>query len=152
MPTSCVRAAALSGCTAIADASGLRNVAVAPDGRTAYGTAFNADTVLIFNRDPGSGALTQRAGAAGCMGENGGGWVHARRAGSHNPDGIVVSQDGRSVYVAAWNYNADKTAVNGSLAVFRRNTDTGALTLRAVLQRQWGVGERRRPVLGRAGG
>ena len=40
----------------------------------------------------------------------------------------MVSQDGRSVYVAAWNYNGDKTAVNGSLAVFRRNTDTGALT------------------------
>ena len=32
------------------------------------------------------------------------------------------------MYVAAWNYNGDKTAVNGSLAVFRRNPDTGALT------------------------
>ena len=68
MPTSCVRAAALSGCTAIADAAGLRNIAVAPDGRTAYGTAFNADTVLIFDRDPATGALTQRAGADGLHG------------------------------------------------------------------------------------
>ncbi len=127
VPTSCVRAAALSGCTVVADAAGLRNIAVAPDGRTAYGTAFNADTVLIFNRDPTTGALTQRAGTTGCMGENAAGGCTTAR-GIHNPDGVVVSQDGRSVYVAAWNYNGDKTAVNGSLAVFRRNPDTGALT------------------------
>jgi hypothetical protein len=123
---SCVRATALSGCTTTAHAAGLRNIAVAPDGRTAYGTAFNADALLIFNRDPGTGALALRTGASGCLSEGGvGGCTFAR--GIHNPDGIVVSGDGRSVYVASWNYNADNV-VNGALATFRRNPATGALT------------------------
>ena len=68
VPTSCVRAAALSGCTVVADAAGLRNIAVAPDGRTAYGTAFNADTVLIFNRDPSHGGVDAAGGHDGLHG------------------------------------------------------------------------------------
>ena len=127
VPTSCVRAAALSGCTAIADAAGLRNIAVAPDGRTAYGTAFNADAVLIFNRDPSTGALTQRAGAAGCMGENAAGGCTTARG--HPQPGRDRRQPGRAVGVRRGvELQRGQDGGNGSLAVFRRNTDTGALT------------------------
>lgn len=41
-----------------------------------------------------------------------------------NPTGIVVSPDGKSVYVAV--HTSSATA--GTLAVYRRNTVTGALT------------------------
>src|SRR4051812_254605 len=86
--TSCVRAAALAGCTALPNGSGLWNVAVAPGGQTAYATAFNADKVLILNRNPVTGALT----SAGCVSEGAvAGCVTAH--GLHQPDGIVVSAD-----------------------------------------------------------
>jgi hypothetical protein len=125
VPTSCLRATALAGCTTLTNGSGIWNVAVAPGGQTAYATAFTADKVLIFDRNTVTGALTQRAGAAGCVSEGAvTGCLTAR--GLHQPDGIVVSADGRSVYVASWNANSDGVA-NGVLAVFTRNPSTGAL-------------------------
>jgi DNA-binding beta-propeller fold protein YncE len=124
--TSCVRVVALGSCVPTTNTGGLWNIAVAPGGTTAYATAWDADALLIFNRDPATGRLTQRTGAAGCMSEDAVGGC-TRAFGLHQPDGVVVSADGRSVYVASWDGNAGG-GTTGALSVFRRDPASGSLT------------------------
>jgi len=120
--TSCVRSAASPGCDAVANATGLWNLQVGPGGTTAYATAWNASTLLVFDRDRATGRLTSR----GCFREGGGNGCGTARglgffasADVAGPDGIAISADGRSLYVASW---------QGSVAVFRRDATTGNLT------------------------
>jgi cysteine-rich repeat protein len=96
--------------------TGIRAVAVSPDGAYVYGAAIGDDAVAVFRRDPGTGALTfverQRDGENGVDGLN-----RAR--------GVTVSPDGAHVYVASTGDNA--------VAVFARSTSTGRLTFVEVL-------------------
>src|SRR5687767_15816211 len=99
VPTSCVAQTDLGGtCTADADGDGLWQVAFSPDGRHAYGLAYDADAVLLLDRDE-TGALVPREGDAACLSE-------APRAGCtevrmiDDPMDVEVSADGLHVYVA----------------------------------------------------
>lgn len=91
---------------------GAVSVAVSADGRHAYVASQTADAVAAFQRDPVTGRLN---------------FVNVQRDGVNGVDGldfahsVTVSPDGRHVYVAA--------ARDGAVAVFRRDADTGALTL-----------------------
>ena len=101
------------------------SVVVSPDGRNVYVTALasGAGGVAVFDRDPASGDLTQKSGAAGCITDDGGdlsGAVCTDGEALDSPISIAVSPDGGSVYVAVLNSNA--------LAVFDRDPATGALT------------------------
>ena len=119
-------------------------VAVSPDGRNVYVTATGSDAVAIFDRNPSSGVLTQKAGTAGCIsdddeGGSGAGVCVDGRAldGAWN---VAVSPDGKSVYVTA---GASSTTGN-AIAVFDRDPATGALTQRAAAEgciRQAAAGE-----------
>ena len=99
-------------------------LAVSPDGRNVYalGTVGSGSAILSFARDGQTGALTQLAGTAGCIADSAvagcaTGTAFARLGGMQN-GGLVVSQDGKNVYVLVFS----------GVAVFSRDAKTGALT------------------------
>ena len=100
---------------------GVRSVTVSPDGNHLYAAGFSDNAVAVFSRTSTTGALTfvevQRDGVGGVDGLN--------RAYS-----VTVSPDGNHLYVAGFSDNA--------VAVFSRNSTTGALTF--VEFKQDGVG------------
>jgi hypothetical protein len=116
VPQSCVSLSGSGGACAVGRASdGLWKVAVAPNGVHAYGIAYDSQAIMIFDRSPGTGQLTQR-GAGGCLSESGSGCAVGRALSTVN--GIVISPDGASVYVSS----------GASITAFDRNGTTGDLT------------------------
>jgi DNA-binding beta-propeller fold protein YncE len=98
-------------------------VTVSPDGRSVYVTSLASDAVAVFDRDLSTGALTQKAGTAGCVSETGSGGACTDGVALDGALSVEVSPDGRSVYVTS----VDSDAV----AVFDRDAATGALTQKA---------------------
>ena len=94
--------------------------AASPDGKNLYVASFDADAVAVFDRDPATGALSQRPGTAGCVSEDGTGGLCQDGAALDGAVAVAASPDGESVYVAS-----DGSA---AVAVFDRNPATGALT------------------------
>ncbi len=90
---------------------GATSVAIAPGGLHVYVTGSQDDAVVLFTRDPASGALT---------------WVEAQRDGIGGIDAldgaraVVVSPDGAHVYVASHESDA--------VAIFARDAGTRSLT------------------------
>ncbi len=103
--------------TAIAGAS---SVVVTPDGKTAYVAAYTSSAVGIFDRDASTGALTQKAGTAGCVAEDGGAACQDGRA-LYGASKVTVSGDGRSVYATSHGSEA-----GDGLAILDRVPATGA--------------------------
>src|SRR6185437_3682385 len=61
-------------CTNIRGGAGSTTVSISPDGRSAYlvGYGGDANAVLsVFSRNPNTGVLTQLAGKAGCLSDDG---------------------------------------------------------------------------------
>jgi 6-phosphogluconolactonase (cycloisomerase 2 family) len=123
-PLSCVAdtASTPTGCGKV---TGLRNdafAAISPDGRSVYVGSRDDYVLTVFRRDARTGALK----AASCLQEPDAGFKQCPKVpGLKRPTGIVVSPDGRNVYVNAENGNA--------VFAFRRNRKTGALTLLGCL-------------------
>jgi DNA-binding beta-propeller fold protein YncE len=94
-------------------------VVVSSDGKSVYVTSLRPNSLAIFDRNRATGALTQKAGSAGCIADGPvkGGCEHARAL--KEPKDLAVSQDGKNVYVASFDSNA--------VAIFDRNPGTGAL-------------------------
>ena len=114
---SCVSQTGAGPC---ADGHGLdspHGVAVAPDGKSVYVASYDSDAVARLNRNTTTGAITQPAGAAGCIVEFGGGCADGHAL--DEPRSVAVSADGKSVYVASEH--------SGAVARFNRNTTTGAI-------------------------
>src|SRR4051794_32080376 len=64
----CVSGGGAGGCTAGHGFGANTSVAISPDGRNAYVTTFfGSNSVLVFDRDPATGALTQKSGQDGCV-------------------------------------------------------------------------------------
>ena len=74
------------------------SVAVSADGKNVYVTSANA--VVRFDRKQKSGVITEPAGSAGCVSEDGSGPCTDGRGLSNAYVG-AVSGDGKSVYVAS---------------------------------------------------
>jgi 6-phosphogluconolactonase (cycloisomerase 2 family) len=91
--------------------AGVRSVAVSPDGAHVYAAAFDDRAVMVFARDPISGALSA---------------IEKQVDGVNGVDGLsgasatVVSPDGANVYAAGANDDA--------VVVFGRDPATGKLT------------------------
>jgi len=107
-------------CTVGRALDGPKAVAVSPDGASVYVTAELSGAVAVFARDPTTGALTQLPGTAGCVSETGSGGACADGTALVDVEGITVSPDGASVYVAS--------ASSDAVAAFARDPATGALT------------------------
>jgi DNA-binding beta-propeller fold protein YncE len=117
--TGCIVNAATPGCTAGRALDGPDAVALSPDGRNVYVGAFNGSALAVFSRNPSSGALMQPADSTGCVANTPTtGCTTGLALG--NPEGLTVSPDGNTVYVAAPGSNA--------LDTFARDASGGALT------------------------
>ncbi len=90
--------------------NGVTDLTVSPDGRHLYAASSGSDSVVVFEREPLRGELHFRSAAV--VGDP------SRFA---EPVSIVVSRDGRLVYVAARTSN--------SISVFQRDEVTGSLRL-----------------------
>lgn len=101
----CIVDSALTGCTLGRELAGANAVAVSPDDDDAYLTSLFANSVTTFTRAASSGLLTQKEGTAGCL-------IYLRSAGCSfgraliAPEGLALSPDGKSVYVAAFKTGA----------------------------------------------
>jgi 6-phosphogluconolactonase (cycloisomerase 2 family) len=101
---------------------GAHGLAITANGRFAYTVATTAGAVSWFDRDPATGALSQR----GCIKQVIG--PHERCALGYALAGasaVALSPDERFVYVAS--------AASAAVAVFARDPDTGALTERSCV-------------------
>ena len=100
---------------------GAKSVTVSPDGNHVYATGWAENAIAVFSRNSSTGKLTYVE-----MKKNGVGEVR----GLDGVKSVTVSLDGKHVYTAAENESA--------VAVFSRNSSTGALT--HVEMKQDGVG------------
>jgi DNA-binding beta-propeller fold protein YncE len=89
-------------------------VAVSADGRSAYVTSSASDGVAVLARNITTGALGQAVGLNGCISERGSGGDCVDGKALDDPVSVVVSRDGKSVYVTS--------AASDGVAVLRRHT------------------------------
>jgi DNA-binding beta-propeller fold protein YncE len=115
-PQLCFAQTPASGCTTAPGLESARAVAVSADGRNVY--AAGATSIATFTRDAKTGALTQPAGALGCVSSSVGGCGHA--LGLSGVAQIALSPDGRHLYAVS--------AIANSVTAFTRDVTTGALT------------------------
>jgi DNA-binding beta-propeller fold protein YncE len=119
----CVSNGGAGGCTGGHGLGTNVRVAISPDGRNAYLTTFiSSDTLLVFDRDPRTGALTQKPGQDGCFRETPATANCASAPLMHDPFGVALTPDGRTVYVTA--FDASR------VITFTRDPATGTLTLK----------------------
>ena len=105
-------------------------VAVSPDGKNVYVGAKGTHGVAVLARDASTGALTQLAGAAGCVTEDG------TDPNDNPPSNTCVNGEGLSVGIDGFAIPADGGQVyaiggannGGTIAVLDRNQSTGSLT------------------------
>ncbi|MDX6580818.1 MAG: hypothetical protein QOI10_2 [Solirubrobacterales bacterium] len=112
----CTSARALRGPAPIL---GSNAVAISPEGKNVYVASSQSNAIAVFKRNPHSGTLSQRSGAAGCISAGGVGGC-ATAVGLVRPNSVTVSGDGANVYATSVGSNAVTT--------FARNPSTGALT------------------------
>jgi DNA-binding beta-propeller fold protein YncE len=96
------------------------DVAVSPDGANVYVVSTFPGAIAVFDRDSATGVLRQQSGAAGCVSDNGSKGACQRARALVRPAAVVVSPDGKNVYVASEESNA--------VAIFVRDPTTGALS------------------------
>lgn len=100
---------------------GAWDVAVSPDGKSAYVVGNGSDAIVTFSRDPATGALTPQGciadvgDAAGC-GET--------QTGLDGAIGVAVTPDGKSVYVAS---EKDHAVVRFNRALDGKLTPAGCI-------------------------
>jgi DNA-binding beta-propeller fold protein YncE len=118
-PAGCVSEDGSGPC---ADGHALRfawSVVVSPDGKSVYATSIFYSAVVRFNRNTTTGAITEPAGAAGCVSDDGSGPCADGHA-LVSPQSVVVSPDSKTVYVAS--------GVSDAVARLDRNANTGAIS------------------------
>jgi DNA-binding beta-propeller fold protein YncE len=92
-------------------------VVISPKGENVYVGSFFGNAVAVFDRDPASGALTQPGDSSGCIAEAISGCALGVALGA--PEGMAISGDGASVYVAS--------ALSNAVVTLARDQSTGNL-------------------------
>jgi DNA-binding beta-propeller fold protein YncE len=115
----CIHRKGINRCAQGRAVTSPEDIAISPDGRHAYVASYGSHGIAIFRRARRTGHLEQLPGRRGCVRHEGGEFCRVGRA-MGGPVSIVVSPDGRSVYVAS--------AGSDALSVFHRNRRTGVLT------------------------
>ena len=121
------------GCTDARGLGGVEAITVAPDGKDVYVAAPESHGIGAFRRAP-SGALTQTVQYP-CLTEDAGDPFSPDGAPGACQDGkaldgplaLVVSPDGRRIYVASDGQNGTAVADSGALSVILRDPRTGAI-------------------------
>ncbi len=85
---------------------------VSPDGNSLYAAAFSTGAIDVFNRNPETGNVAQKAGKAGCQAARSVPGCTTARA-LRGVSSIAVSPDGNFVYSTSFGSNA--------VDIFRRN-------------------------------
>jgi DNA-binding beta-propeller fold protein YncE len=100
-------------------------IAVSPDGRNvyavSYGLAPGEDSIVALARDPSTGELAPLRGGGGCFQSRPASKCTASAPGLEGARSVIVSPDGRFVYVAS--------DISSAVDVFQRNRVTGRLLL-----------------------
>ncbi|HTR73360.1 MAG TPA: beta-propeller fold lactonase family protein [Solirubrobacteraceae bacterium] len=114
---------------AVHNAGGLNSpygIVVSPDGKNVYTAAYSDEAIAEFSRNTETGVLKQLTGANNCItsGSTGLTGCNTEKAlGLERAIGVVVSPDGKNVYVAAGATNGE-----GAIVAFERDTaEEGAL-------------------------
>ncbi len=111
------RADLVNGAGGVQGLEGAEDLLVSPDGKQLFATGYGSDTLVVFGRDPATGALAYSRhfldGAGGVEGLNG-------------AAGLAISADGTSLYVAGY--------YDSAVAVFRRTPATGELAYAGFLK------------------
>jgi len=113
----CVSGVPLPGCAAGRALFGPDVVVVSKDGANVYVGSFFGNAVAVFTRDRKGGGLSQPTGSAGCIAAAISGCAPGAALGA--PEGMAISDNGASVYVAS--------ALSNAVAVLSRDPATGAL-------------------------
>lgn len=116
LPGGCLSGLPLPGCTTGEALVAPDVVVVSHDGRNVYAGAFFGNAVATFTRDA-SGALTQPAGAAGCIAESNPACAPGIALGA--VEGLAIRGDGSEVYTGS--------ALSNAVAILTRDTSTGTL-------------------------
>jgi len=120
----CISETGADGCATARGIYGSHRVTITRDGRSAYLAGKRGgkggSTLAVFSRNPATGALRQLPGPAGCFTEDGSDGCTVGRLiqGAH---AALLDAAERTLYLAADQFQ-------GGIAVFRRDTSTGALT------------------------
>lgn len=124
-------------CHNIRGGDGSTTLAISPDGHFAYLVGYGDNgsgippVLSVFGRSSKNGTLKQLPGKSGCFSRDGsseGGpntCTKARNLGTGDATSIVISSDGRFLYVAAQDVQAPTGS--GGIAIFKRNVKTGTL-------------------------
>jgi 6-phosphogluconolactonase (cycloisomerase 2 family) len=120
----CLTGVSVDGCTAVRGLRGTHRLTITANGRFAYAagkrdqTGGGGSSVVAFRRDPKTGALTELAGAAGCLTEDDldGCQVSRSIEGAH---AVMFDATEQTAYVST-----DRTGI----AVLRRDRKTGRLS------------------------
>ena len=98
---------------------------VAPDGKSVYVVSNPDNSITMFKRDRHTGKLTPK----GCIGEHGTNYDNCGTAihGIFAANGVVVSSDGKSVYVVS---GANGVIHEDTILTFKRDPSTSKLTLK----------------------
>jgi len=123
----CFANASLGSCTVLAgQLNAPQALAISPDSKNVYVVASTSETLVSFDRDMTTGALTQKAGADGCLSNANLSpcttWLH----GLYHAGAVTVSPDGKTVYAVAVVHQSPNTA--GLVTAFPRDTTTGTLS------------------------
>ncbi len=118
----------LAGCSTV-EAKGLNvpyGIAASPDGKSVYVASYSDEAVAEFERNTSTGKLTQLGSGNNCITSGTKALTGCETEGAFGLEraiGVVVSPDGKNVYIAAGATNGE-----GAVVAFERNTSTGALT------------------------
>ncbi|MBJ7328626.1 MAG: beta-propeller fold lactonase family protein [Solirubrobacteraceae bacterium] len=115
----CVAVQPTAGCTGGRALRGVYNLTLSDDERQVYGVSRFSRAIAVLSRDPQTGALSQRPGAAGCVAQ-GAATGCGKAIGLFGARGVAVSPDGRTVYAGAFSSSA--------ITTYARNPQTGAIT------------------------
>lgn len=128
-PDGCANELGLHGCQSARALGSPVAVTLDPDGASLYVASERADAIVVFDRDPATGYVDQKAGTAGCASNTG--WADPMQAGTggecqdalalNGVGSLAVSPDGRALYASA--------GESDGLAVFDRASD-GAIAQR----------------------
>ena len=114
----CVSQSGSAGCVQVDALEAPTSIVVSPDDQQLYVTAQDSNSIVVLDRDAGTGALTQPAGLDGCWSNTGtGGQCRDGRAMSDMVD-LDITDDGSHVY---------GMSTGGEVSVFKRNAG-GTLT------------------------